>query len=132
MLPVAIILISAALIFYTLGVWAERKSGVLRPWHAASFVLGLIFDASGTYIMTLIANAGGTGKTGLAATLASVMAVTGALALILMAVHAAWAVITLVRSRPNELSSFHKYSMIVWAIWLVPYVTGMVSSMIKA
>lgn len=131
MLPVAIILITSALVFYTLGVWAERKAGMLKPWHAASFVLGLVFDASGTYIMSLIAADGGTGQTGLAATLASVMAVTGALALILMLVHATWAVVTLLRNRRSELEAFHKWSLLVWLIWLVPYFTGMASSMVK-
>lgn len=131
MLPVAIILITSALAFYTLGVWAERRSGTLKRWHAASFLLGLVFDASGTYIMSQIAAAGGTGSTGLAATLSSVMAVTGAIALLLMLVHAAWAVVTLVRNRPAELKAFHKWSVIVWLIWLVPYFTGMASSMVK-
>lgn len=132
MLPVAIILITSALVFYTLGVWAERRAGVLRPWHAASFVLGLVFDASGTYVMTLISRSSGAGPVGMAALLTQVMAVTGALALVLMLAHASWAVVTLVRHRREELASFHRYSTLVWLLWLVPYLTGMASSMVKA
>ena len=132
MLAVSIILISSALVFYTLGVWAERRAGVLRPWHVASFVLGLAFDASGTWIMSVIAQSNPAAPTGVAGVLTSVMAVTGALALLLMLVHAVWAVVTLVRNRPNELRRFHTWSLAVWLVWLVPYIMGMASSMVKA
>ena len=58
------------------------------------------------------------------------MAWTGGLALALMAVHAAWAIGVLVRGRESELAGFHKLSLWVWLIWLVPYVTGMLSAMV--
>ena len=37
----AIILITSALVLYTLGVWGERRQGLLRPWHAAAFAAGI-------------------------------------------------------------------------------------------
>ena len=43
MLVVAIVLITAALVFYTLGVMAEFRSGTLRRWHVGAFLLGLTF-----------------------------------------------------------------------------------------
>ncbi len=55
MLALAIILISLALAFYTLGVWAERRTGELRWWHVAAFAAGLTADVSGTVVMTMIA-----------------------------------------------------------------------------
>lgn len=126
MLPAAIILITLALVFYTAGVWTERRAGILRRPHVVMFFLGLLFDVSGTAVMSVIA------KSGMATTnsLTTVMAVTGAAALLLMAIHAVWAVVVLIRNHENELHTFHKFSVIVWAIWLVPYVTGMLSSMI--
>ncbi|WP_040156946.1 HsmA family protein [Mobilicoccus massiliensis] len=129
MLPSAIVLITAALFFYTLGVWAERRAGVLRAWHAVAFVLGFAADAAGTFVMSRIAAAGGAPTEGLAATLGTLMAVTGAIALVLMGVHALWAIVVLLRDRANEKENFHRFSVGVWALWLVPYFAGMASSM---
>ncbi|GAG99675.1 unnamed protein product [marine sediment metagenome] len=50
--------------------------------------------------------------------------VTGVLAILLMFVHAAWASIVLIRKDEMAIASFHKFSVLVWVIWLVPYFTG--------
>ncbi len=126
----SIIFITAALVAYTLGIWAEKFAGRLKPWHAATFTLGLILDATGTFFMSQIAQAGGMRSDGAAGALMSVMAITGALALILMALHAGWAIVALIRNRDNELAVFHRFSLVVWGIWLVPYFTGMAASML--
>ncbi|MBX9470595.1 HsmA family protein [Microcella sp.] len=127
MLLPAIILITLALVFYTIGVWAERAQKVLKPWHTVFFGLGLAADASGTYLMSLIADANRAAGVE-PSILNQVMAVSGLVALILMAVHFAWAVVVLVRGREAELHRFHRFSVIVWAIWLVPYITGALGS----
>lgn len=127
MLLPAIILITLALVFYSIGVWAERAQKVLRPWHTVFFGLGLAADASGTYLMSLIASANRAAEVE-QSILNQIMAVSGLIALILMAVHFAWAVIVLVRNREHEKASFHRFSVIVWAIWLVPYITGALGS----
>lgn len=129
MLGSAIVLISAALACYTLGVWAERREGTLRGRHVAAFVTGLAFDAIGTGVMGAIARAGGAVTTGPAGALNAVMSATGALALAVMALHTAWAIVVLVRDRAAERRSFHRLSVGVWALWLVPYMTGMAGSM---
>lgn len=129
MLIFAIALITAALILYTIGVWTERRAGTLHGRHAALFAGGLAFDASGTFVMNRIA-----GDPTIAATyagpLSQVMVVTGALALVLMAAHLAWALAVLARGRASEKVTFHRFSTLVWAIWLVPYATGALSSAI--
>ena len=48
MLVYAIISITSALIFYTIGVWSEKKQGELKIWHLLVFYLGLVFDTLGT------------------------------------------------------------------------------------
>ena len=53
-------------------------------------------------------------------------AVTGMIAILLMFIHAAWALVTLLRNEANALQNFHKFSVVVWAIWLVPYFSPMV------
>ena len=128
MLMPAIILITAALVFYTIGVWAEHLQKVLKWWHAGLFGLGLICDASGTYLMSQIADSGEVQAVGVGAGLNTIMAVTGAAALLLMVLHLVWAIIVLVRNREAEKKSFHKFSLVVWAIWLIPYFTGAIGA----
>jgi hypothetical protein len=48
---ISTILITLALIFYTIGVWADRLAGRLKPWRLIFFSGGLIYDTSGTGIM---------------------------------------------------------------------------------
>ena len=127
MLLPAIILITLALVFYTIGVWSERVQKVLKPWHAVFFGLGLAADATGTFLMTMIANenrAAGVEQS----ILNQLMGVTGVIAIVLMAVHLVWAIIVLVRNREAEKTNFHRFSVIVWAIWLVPYIVGALGS----
>jgi uncharacterized repeat protein (TIGR03987 family) len=131
MLVTAIVLITAALVFYTIGVWSEHRQRVLKWWHAGFFALGLACDASGTYFMSQLSGTGATATTGLGGTLTSIMAITGAVALILMALHLIWAVIVLLRKRDAELKQFHKASLVVWAIWLIPYFTGAIGANIR-
>lgn len=59
-----------------------------------------------------------------------IMAVSGVIALALMAVHLLWAVVVLARGVEAEKHRFHRFSVVVWAIWLVPYLTGALGSSI--
>lgn len=115
-LILAIITITAALVFYTIGVFSERRSGTLRKNHVILFWCGLLFDTTGTSIMSSMAKGAG---------LLSAHGLTGALAIILMLFHALWATVVFRRKDEHKLQSFHKFSIIVWLIWLVPYVLGM-------
>lgn len=127
MLLPAIILITLALAFYTIGVWSERVQKVLKPWHAIFFGLGLAADATGTFLMNLIATANRAAGIEQSA-VNQLMGVTGVVAIVLMAVHLAWAIVVLVRNREAEKTSFHRFSVIVWGIWLVPYIVGALGS----
>lgn len=63
MVTFAAIIISLALVFYTIGVFAERRSGTLRPKHLAFFWTGFVFDTAGTTIMSMVAvETGGAGS----------------------------------------------------------------------
>jgi uncharacterized repeat protein (TIGR03987 family) len=109
--PSASILITFALVFYSVGVWSERFAGRLEPWHLVPFYLGLACDTVGTGMMFRFAG----GMT------ADVHGLTGLLAIILMLVHAVWATVVLVRQNEKWITSFHRFSVIVWVVWLVPY-----------
>lgn len=46
-----------------------------------------------------------------------------------MIVHAIWATIVLVKNNEDSAKNFHRLSIAVWAIWLVPYILGMIIGM---
>ena len=52
-------------------------------------------------------------------------AVTGALAIILMVVHAVWATVVLARENREAVARFHRFSVAVRTIWLIPYFCGL-------
>ncbi|MGL4992506.1 MAG: HsmA family protein [Sarcina sp.] len=119
----AIIFITAALVFYTIGVWGENRAKVLKKKHVVIFWLGLVCDTLGTFTMSRIA-AAGTDKT-ITHTELMIHQATGTLAIGLMLVHAIWATIVITRGSERAKAIFHKFSIVVWAIWLIPYFIGM-------
>ena len=122
MLILAMILISGAFVFYTIGVWGEKIQKTLKGWHLIFFYLGLFCDTTGTYLMSQIAQK--LGPTG------TNHALVGGAALTLMLVHAIWATWVYVRRDAHQMATFHKLSFIVWLIWLIPYGIGMISNLI--
>ncbi len=110
-------LITLALLFYSVGVWAERLARFLKPWHVAAFWTGFLFDISGTWVMHDLAE----GPFDLRET----HTITGQIALWLMLAHAIWATVVARRGSDYARARFHRYSLIVWLIWLVPYFGGM-------
>jgi uncharacterized repeat protein (TIGR03987 family) len=116
----ATILITLALVFYTIGVWAERLARYLKPWHVVAFWTGLAFDISGTVAMELMVP-------GMDWT--SPHTITGQIALWLMLGHATWATVTVRRGTAEARTGFHRYSLLVWLFWLVPYIGGMLLGM---
>jgi uncharacterized repeat protein (TIGR03987 family) len=119
----AVVLITAALVFYSVGVWGERLQRVLRWWHVGFFVTGLSCDLAGTVTMSRI-----TGFRSANPALIAVMEASGAVALVLMAVHLVWAVVVLARGSFRARHTFHRFSLLVWCIWLIPYLTGAIGA----
>lgn len=115
--------ISLALVFYTFGVWGERKANTLKKWHVATFWLGLICDTTGTLTMERIAESGAVSISTLSST---IHGITGVLAIALMCFHAIWATAVLVKNDDIKKQIFHRFSMTVWLIWLIPYFMGMI------
>jgi uncharacterized repeat protein (TIGR03987 family) len=113
--PSASIIITLALIFYSIGVWSERIAGRLKPWHLVFFYLGLTFDTWGTGMM--FEYVGGMAF--------DIHGITGLIAILLMLIHAVWATVVLVRKEEKMIRSFHRFSVAVWVIWLIPYFSPM-------
>lgn len=122
-LIIAIITITLALVFYTIGVWSEHKSKSLKVGHVICFWLGLCMDTTGTSLMSKIADhAMLSGKI-------SLHGITGLCAILLMLIHAVWASLVLKKKDDAMMKNFHKFSLVVWFIWLVPYIIGMFMGM---
>ena len=106
----AICVISSALVFYTIGVWGERIQRKLKFWHIIFFLLGLLADTVGTSLMEHIAE--------LTHLHDEMHTVTGVIAILLMFVHALWAIWTYVKGTPVEKRHFNRFSIVVWCIML--------------
>ena len=111
----ATIIMAFALVFYSVGVWGEKIIGRLKWWHFIFFVLGLICDTWGTTLMFEMV--GGM--------MFDVHGITGVIAIVLMFIHAFWALIVLIRKDAHAIENFHKFSVVVWLIWLIPYFSPM-------
>lgn len=115
MLLFAIITISLALVLYTIGVWGEKLQKILKPWHVIIFWLGLVCDTTGTALMSMMAESPNP---------LNFHGITGGIAILLMLSHAIWATIVLIRKKETMMHIFHKFSFVVWVVWLIPYLSG--------
>jgi uncharacterized repeat protein (TIGR03987 family) len=115
------ILINLALIFYSIGVWAERFSKYLKKWHVVVFWIGFTFDVLGTSAMHFISDK--------PFDFTDMHTLTGQIALWLMLAHATWATVVVRKNKTELLKKFHRYSLFVWLIWLIPYFGGMIMGM---
>ena len=120
--PAAIIIINLALIFYSIGVWSERIQGRLKVWHNVFFCFGLVCDTWGTGLMFEFV--GGMSY--------DIHGFSGVLAIVLMFIHAIWATVVLIKKDEKMIANFHKFSIAVWLIWLVPYLSPMAFGMMEA
>ena len=120
--PTATVFINLALLFYTIGVWSERIQGRLKVWHTVLFWFGLVCDTLGTGMM--FDYVGGMSF--------DIHGLSGVLAIVLMFIHAVWATIVLVKKDEKMIVNFHKFSIFVWLIWLIPYFSPMLFSMAEA
>lgn len=116
----AIIFMCLALTFYSIGVWSEKRQGTLKKWHLYVFWAGLVFDTIGTTVMSKISSGGFQ---------LNFHGITGLLAIILMLFHALWATIVLAKNNESMKMKFHKLSIVVWLIWLIPFISGAIFAM---
>lgn len=112
----SLVIITVALVFYTVGVWSEWYAKRLRPWHVVCFSLGVVADTVGTGLMVRVGQATGLHD--------PFHLITGSAALVLMIIHAVWAVRTIRRGSEHEQRVFHRFSIFVWCVWMIPYCAG--------
>jgi uncharacterized repeat protein (TIGR03987 family) len=119
LLPYSIVAMILALALYSIGVWGEKLVGRLQPWQLWFFWSGFACDATGTTLMGRMA-----GKF-----ILELHGLTGLTAILLMALHAVWASAALALKQERVITHFHRFSVAVWTLWLIPFFTGMVLAM---
>lgn len=131
MLTWSIVLITVALIIYTIAVWTLRAEGRLQWIHAALFGVGFACDLAANVLMAQLARESSLAPaSALGQALGAIMTVTGLIAVVLMGLQVVAAVVVLLRNREEEARAFPRFSMALWAFWLIPYVTGAASTVV--
>lgn len=115
------IFIIIAFVCYSIGVLNQVYTKKLTQRHLALFWIGLVFDATGTTIMFIIAGA----------LKLDIHGLTGILGFFLMALNAILATIAIQKTNSLSKFKFYKVSFSVWIIWLIPFLTGIFLKMIK-
>jgi uncharacterized repeat protein (TIGR03987 family) len=113
----AIVFINLAMVLYTIGVWAERFQKRLKWWHTFFFWSGLICDTIGTTAMSMI---------GGSLIKLNFHGLTGLTAVLLMLFHASWATWVLLWKDEKRIVVFHRFSIVVWIIWMIPMIGGII------
>lgn len=121
LLMASITFIVLALVFYTVGIWGERLGKQLKLWHVILLWCGFACDSTGTILMSVLAGRWSFNLHG----------ITGALAILLMLSNAIWATYVYVTKNEKALLTYHKFSILVWLIWLIPFFGGMAGAMSK-
>jgi uncharacterized repeat protein (TIGR03987 family) len=117
MIVIAMNLIFVACLLYTIGVWAEKLGKRLKLWHVLFFWCGVVFDTVGTGAMGVYAGS---------LFQLNFHGITGMAAILLMLFHAIWASAVIALKAERIKLVFHRFSIAVWIIWLVPMVSGIV------
>lgn len=115
MLVFSIILISLALIIYTISILDEFLRKKLLPRHAIMFCIGFGFDMGSTIIMYRLS--GSKIKIGF-------HYILGDIALLLMLINAICSIIILNRKHKKLIINFYKFSFFAWIIWIISYILG--------
>ena len=116
-------IISSAALAYTIGVWGERLQRQLKRRHVVFFGIGFLCDITGTALMGVIAQRYDLHNTA--------HALTGTIAVMLMLIHLLWAIYTLAYGNDQSKRTFSRFSVFVWGIWMLAFLSGMVLGMMR-
>jgi uncharacterized repeat protein (TIGR03987 family) len=123
MLMQAVIWMNLALVFYTWAVFSGRRQGLHRK-HLIIFGIGLFCDYLGTHQMNLFAATYGKAP--------EWHNITGIASLAGMAFHFLLALIAATAHRTERVNLlFHRVSLTIYSCWLVAFVSGAVSGMMR-
>jgi uncharacterized repeat protein (TIGR03987 family) len=113
---IAVISITAALIFYSIAVWWNWLTKRLQPRQLVLFYLGLACDILATGMM----------KSSVAEVTYDLHTISGYTALALMLSVTVTGTYATLRHDDRILENFHKFGLPIWFIWVVSWLTGVV------
>ena len=58
--------------------------------------------------------------------------ITGLTAILLMLFHVIWAIMVIIRKDEKMIVKFHRFSVFVWDIWLIPYLSDAIAGMFQS
>lgn len=113
---IAVISITAALIFYSVAVWWNWLTKRLKVWQLVLFWLGLAGDLLGTAMM----------KSSVETVTYDLHTISGYTALALMLVVTLTGTYAIFRHNERILNNFHKFGLPIWFVWVTSWLTGVV------
>ena len=123
MLAQAVIWMSLALTFYTWAVFSGRRQGLHRK-HLIIFAIGLLCDFMGTHQMNLFATV--YGKAPAWHNISGIASLSG------MAFHFLLALTASLTKRAEAVNNvFHRVSMTIYTCWLIAFLSGAISGMMR-
>jgi len=114
----SILAFTMALLCYTGGVLLEKKVGMMKPWILMIFWLGLAFEVCGAIPMFRRSGENITSH-----------GIVGAIGLLLIILHNTGATLAVMGGWDVILKLFPKFSTLVYVIWVIAFITGMVAGM---
>lgn len=114
---VSVISITTALVLYTIAIWRNWRMKLLTTAHIILLWCGLATDALATQMMGLSIE----GE--IVWDFHTISGYTGLVLMAVLAVVGSWAKWS---DRGALLTSFHRFAIPVWIIWVASYATGVV------
>jgi uncharacterized repeat protein (TIGR03987 family) len=103
-----------AFVLYTGAILSHRLKGILRLWMVMMFAFAFIADMVGTAICFKA-------KDGFSISPHSIL---GLLALLVMAVHMSWAILTYTGATIRAEELFRAYAPVAWLLWVLSLISG--------
>ncbi len=113
---ISVISITAALLFYTVAVWWNWHTKRLEVRHLVLFWLGLATDILGTAMMS----------SSVEKVTYDLHTISGYTALVLMVAVTLSGSYALFQRSERVLTSFHKFGIPIWFVWVTSWITGVV------
>ncbi|HPF26431.1 MAG TPA: HsmA family protein [Steroidobacteraceae bacterium] len=117
---VSVVSITTALLLYTIAIWRNWRLKVLTSAHVVLLWFGLAADVLATQMMGMSIDGP------IVWDLHTIAGYTGLLLMLLLAIVGTWARWT---GKQTMLTSFHRYAIPVWLIWVASYITGVMVGM---
>ena len=115
----AVLLFTIAMVLYTISVWGGRLQRHLKPWHLTLFAAGVTTDVIATWLTIEFVGS----------IVFTPHAIFGFISLFLMVLHLIWAIIVYAGDNRAGQKHFHRFSLMVWTVWMISYVTGFVTGL---